>query len=74
MKNLVLAAALVAPFAFAVPALAQGAGDASGYVGASIAASSASAQAREFSARHIPVAGAQLDRGAVSSSAFSSSN
>lgn len=74
MKNVVLAAALVAPLAFAVPALAQGVGDASGYVGAPIATGYASVQTREFSARHIPAAGAQLDRGAVSSSAFSSSN
>lgn len=75
MKKFALVAALVAPLAIAAPAFAQGVGDASGYVGASAATTSVPAQAREFTARHAPAAGAvQIDREAVSSSAFSSSN
>ena len=75
MNKFALVAALVAPLAFAVPASAQGVGDASGYVGASAISTAAPVQAREFTARHVPAAQAvQIDREAVSSSAFSSSN
>lgn len=75
MNKFALVAALVAPLAFAVPASAQGVGDASGYVGAAAISTAAPVQAREFTARHVPAAQAvQIDREAVSSSAFSSSN
>ena len=77
MNKLILAAALVAPLAFAIPASAQGVGDAAGYVGAPAISTAAPVQPREFTARHAysPVLGeVQVDREAVPSSAFSSSN
>ena len=77
MKKLILAAALVAPLAVAAPAFAQGVGDAAGYVGAPAISTVAPVQPREFTARHAysPALGeVQVDREAVPSSAFSSSN
>ena len=77
MNKFALIAALVAPLAFAVPASAQGVGDASGYVGAAAISTAAPVQPREFTARHAyapAFGGVQVDREAVPSSAFSSSN
>ncbi|MCZ0732680.1 hypothetical protein [Phreatobacter sp. AB_2022a] len=79
MKKFVIAAALVAPLTAAVPALAQGVGDASGYFGAPAITTAAPVEAREFTARHpagyVPAIGqVQVDRGQVPSSAFSTSN
>lgn len=80
MKTFILAAALLAPL-MAVPALAQGAGDAAGYI--ETAPIQAPSQTREFMdhAGHVrhgsaPVSPAerlQIDRQAVPSSAFSDS-
>lgn len=80
MKKFILAAALLAPL-MAVPALAQGAGDAAGYV--EIAPIQVPSQTREFmdhaghvrhgSASVSPTERLQIDRQAVPSSAFSDS-
>ncbi len=53
MKKLILAAALLAPLGFAAPALAQGAGDAAGFVDTPSATTYAPNQPREFSDRHV---------------------
>jgi hypothetical protein len=79
MKKLILAAALIAPLA-AAPAFAQGAGDAAGFIETPAVTTYAPNQPREFTARtphSAPLAPTQwnmIDREAVPSSAFSSSN
>ena len=51
MKKFILAAALIAPLAAAAPALAQGAGDAAGFIETPALTTYAPNQAREFTAR-----------------------
>ncbi len=74
MKKLILAATLLAPFAVAAPALAQ---DAAGFIETPSVTTYAPTQPREFTARPRRVSGADqslINREAVPSSAFSSSN
>ncbi|MGL4288081.1 MAG: hypothetical protein ACRCVA_17165 [Phreatobacter sp.] len=77
MKKLILAATLLAPFAVAAPAFAQGAGDAAAFIETPSVTTYAPTQPREFTARHGRMSGADqslINREAVPSSAFSSSN
>lgn len=74
MKKFILAAALLAPLAVAAPAFAD---DAAGFIETPSVAATASAQPREFTARYDHASGADqslINREAVPSSAFSSSN
>lgn len=74
MKKLILAAALIAPLS-AAPAFAQQ--DAAGFIETPAVTTYAPNQLREFSARanHAPASGqALINRDAVPSSAFSTSN
>jgi len=74
MKKFILAAALLAPLAVAAPAFAD---DAAGFIETPSVTTYAPTQAREFTARYDRVSGADqslINREAVPSSAFSSSN
>ncbi|MBN8944901.1 MAG: hypothetical protein J0H01_35690 [Rhizobiales bacterium] len=74
MKKLILAAALLAPLAVAAPALAD---DAAGFIETPSVTTYAPTQPREFTARHGRASAADqslMNREAVPSSAFSSSN
>jgi len=53
MKKLILAAALLAPLGLAAPALAQGSGDAAGFIEIPAITTYAPNQPREFSAHHV---------------------
>ncbi|MBN8944899.1 MAG: hypothetical protein J0H01_35680 [Rhizobiales bacterium] len=80
MKKFILAATLLAPLAVAAPAFAQGAGDSAGFIETPSVTTYAPVQPREFSARQmmrgqsLSTAPSLVDREAVPSSAFSSSN
>ncbi|MBN8945258.1 MAG: hypothetical protein J0H01_37495 [Rhizobiales bacterium] len=74
MKKFILAAALLAPLGLAAPALAD---DAAGFVETPAVTTYAPTQPREFTARYDRVSNADqslINREAVPSSAFSSSN
>ncbi|MGL4288082.1 MAG: hypothetical protein ACRCVA_17170 [Phreatobacter sp.] len=80
MKKLILAATLLAPLSLAAPAFAQGAGDAAGFIETPSVTTYAPVQPREFTARNmmrgqtLGAAPSLIERDAVPSSAFSSSN
>ncbi len=83
MKKFILAAALLAPLAAAAPALAQGSGDAAGFIETPAVTTYAPVQPREFSSHRslggqsVGVSNSErslIQREVVPSSAFSSSN
>lgn len=80
MKKLILVATLLAPLGLAAPVFAQGGGDAAGFIETPSVTTYAPVQPREFTARDMMrgqargTAPSQIDREAVPSSAFPSSN